>query len=101
MQEPAATTATVIIRLIWRHLDDIFFANHRFDDISQVISDFVAFTFTDNLAGVLDGKLDLSVLVPGGADFQSALSDPLGVVGINRSNFKLMVDIEFFQSSPD
>jgi hypothetical protein len=101
LQEPAATTTTVIIGLIWGHLDDIFLTHHRLDDKSQVISDFVTFAFADNLAGILNRKLDFSVLIPGGTDFESALSDPFGIVGINRSNFKLMVDIEFFQSSPD
>jgi hypothetical protein len=101
LQKTTATATTVVVRFIRGHLDEIFFAYHRFDDESQIIGDFVALAFTDNLAGILNGELDFTVLVPVGIDLQPSFPDPLCVVGIDGSNFKFMVDIEFFQSGPD
>jgi hypothetical protein len=69
LQKSTATTTTVIIRFIRGHLDDIFFTNHRFNDESQVVCDFIAFTFANNLTGILYGELDFSVFVPVGINF--------------------------------
>jgi hypothetical protein len=69
LQKSTAAATTVIIRFIRGHLDDIFFSNHRFNDESQVVCDFISFTFTDNLTGILYGELDFSVLVPVGINF--------------------------------
>ncbi len=101
LQETTATTTTVVVGFIRSHFDEIFFTDNRFDDISQVISNYITFAFTDNLAGILNRELDFSVFVPVGIYFQPSFPDPLCVVGIDGSNFKFMVDIEFFQSSPD
>jgi hypothetical protein len=69
LQKSTATTTTVIIGFIRGHLDDIFFTNHRFNDESQVVCDFIAFTFANNLTGILYGELDFSVFVPVGINF--------------------------------
>lgn len=101
LQEATAAAAAVIVGLVRRHLDDVFFANHRFNDVAQVVSDDVTFAFTDNLAGVLNSELDFSILVPGGTDFEASLPDPLGIISIDGSYFEFMVDIKFFKSGPD
>ena len=58
LQESAAATAAVIIRLVWRHFDDIFFADHCFDDKTKIIGHRIAKALADNLTGILDGEGD-------------------------------------------
>ena len=101
LQEAATTAATVVIRLVRCHLDDVFFPYHRLYDKSQIIGNNIAEAFSDDLAGILNSECDFALLVPVGADFKSSFPDPLSVVAIDGGNFKLVIDIEFFQSGPD
>jgi hypothetical protein len=43
----------------------------------------------------------LKILVPVGIDFEFSLPDPLGIILNDAFDFKLMLDVEFFQSGPD
>ena len=101
LQEPAAAAAAVVVGFIRGHLYDVFLTDHRFDDKAQIVGDGIAKGFADNLAGILDGEFDLQILVPVGVDLQPPFPDPLGIVRIDGSYFKLVLDSEFFQSSPD
>ncbi|KJR97895.1 MAG: hypothetical protein VR65_23060 [Desulfobulbaceae bacterium BRH_c16a] len=101
LQEAAATTATVVVRLVRRHLDNVFRTDHRLNDKAQIVGNDIAEAFSDDLAGVLYSECDFALLVPVGADFKPSFPDPFGVVTIDGSNFKFVVDIEFFQSGPD
>ena len=101
LQETAAAAAAVVVRFVRRHLDDVFRADYRLNDEAQVIGNRIAKTLADNLAWVLDRELDLAIFVPIRVDLQLALANPLGVVRIDGSNFKFVLDTEFVQSRPD
>jgi hypothetical protein len=53
------------------------------------------------LAGILNRKFNFKILVPIGIDLEFSLSDPLGIILNDASDFKLVLDVEFFQSGPD
>jgi hypothetical protein len=53
------------------------------------------------LAGVLNRKFNFKILVPVGTDLEFSLSDPLGIILNDASDFKLVLNVEFFQSGPD
>jgi hypothetical protein len=101
LQEAAAAAAAVIVRLVRRHLDDVFLADHRFDDKAEVIGHRVAETLTDDLAGVLDGEGDAEIAVPVGVDLQASFTDPFCIVLIDGSYFEVVLDVKLFQSGPD
>ena len=101
LQETATTTAAVVVRFIGSHLDDVFLANHRLHDKAQIIGRRITKALADDLAGILHREFNLAVLVPGRADLQLALADPFRVIGVDRSNLKVVLDTEFFQSRPD
>lgn len=101
MKEAAAATATVIVRLVRGHLNNIFFPNHRLNDKAQIVGNDIAEPFSDDLAGVLDGEFYFSLAIPIGAYFKASFPDPFSVIGIDGSDFKFVIDIEFFQSGPD
>ena len=64
LQETTATTAAVIIGFIWIHLRNIFLTHRLGNSKPEVVGNFVAKAFTNYLAGILNGKLDLQVFVP-------------------------------------
>ena len=53
------------------------------------------------MARILDSELDLTFLVPVRGGFELAFSDPLGVKLNYAFNFKIVRDVEFFQSCQD
>jgi hypothetical protein len=101
LQKTAATPAAVVVGPVGLHVDEVFLADDRFDHKPEVLGDGIAIAFADNLTGVLNRELDFEVLVPIGIDFQFAFTDPLGIVFINVLNFKIVLEIEFFQSCQD
>jgi hypothetical protein len=101
LQKAATTTAAIVIRFVRGHFDDVFLADHRFDNIAQIIGDGVAKAFADDLARVLNGEFYFQILVPVGIDLQTPFADPFRIVLINGSYFKVVIDVEFFQSGPD
>ena len=101
MQEPAAAAATVVVRPVGMHLDEVFFAHERSDHETQVFGDGVAITLANDLAWILNRKLDFQIFVPIGIDLQLAFTDPPGVVLIDVFDFKVMFEVELFQSGPD
>lgn len=101
LQEAAATATAVVVRLVRRHLDDVFLADYRFDDKAEIIGNRIAKALADNLAGILDGEGDAKIFIPVGVNFQPPLANPLGVILVDGSNFEVVLDIEFFQSGPD
>jgi len=68
LQEPAAAAAAEIVGTVGVHVDEILFTDHLFDHETQVFGHGVAEGFAHQLARVLDGELDLAVLVPVGID---------------------------------
>ena len=101
MEKSAAAPAAVVVRPIRLHIDKILFTHHRFHGISQIFGHRVPKGFTNQLAGVLNRKFDLKILVPVGIDFEFSLSDPLGIILNDAPDLKIVIDVEFFQSGPD
>ena len=101
LEKTTATATAVIVGSVGRHVHEIFFSHHRFDDVTQIFGNGVAVTFADNLAGILNRKFDFKILVPVGVDLQFPLPDPFGIILVNVFNDKIMFDVEFFQSCQD
>ncbi|BBO67634.1 hypothetical protein DSCA_15640 [Desulfosarcina alkanivorans] len=101
LQETAAAAAAEIVGAVGLHVDEVFFADYGFDHVTQVFGNRIAVAFANDLAGVLDGEFNLQVFVPVGVDLQFALADPFGVIFIDAFDFKVVSDVEFFQSGPD
>ena len=101
MQEPAAAAATVVVGAVGKHVDKILFTHNGFNNKPKVLCDRITKAFAYELAGVLNRKLDFQVLVPVGIDLQFSFPYPLGIALNNTFNFKIMRNVEFFQSGPD
>jgi hypothetical protein len=101
LQEPAAAAAAKVIGAVGGHVNKVFFPDHGPDHISHVFGHGISIGLSDQLAGILKGKLDLSFLVPVGGGFQLAFPDPLGIKLNNTFNLKVVGDVEFFQSYQD
>ena len=101
LEKSAATAAAEIVRAVGLHVDEILFADHGFDHEAQIFGNRIAVAFPDDLAGVLDREFDLQILVPVRTDLQFAFTDPLGVVFVDILDFKVVLEVEFFQSGPD
>jgi hypothetical protein len=83
------------------HVDKVFFTHHGFDHEAKVFGNRIAVAFANDLTRVLNREFDLQVFVPVGTDLQFAFADPFGIVFINTFDFKVVRDVEFFQSGPD
>ena len=101
LQKPATTTTAEIIGPIGGHIDEVLFTDHRFDNKTKFFGDGIAKGFSNQLAGILDGKLRAYVLVPVRVNFEFAFPDPLGIISDNALGFKIVFDVEFVQSDPD
>jgi hypothetical protein len=101
LEKAAAAAAAVIVGLIGRHVNEIFFAHDGFNDKAQILGNRIAIAFADDLAGILNRKFDLQVFVPVGVDLQFAFPDPFCVVFINVFYDEAVRDVEFFQSCQD
>ena len=101
LQESSTTSATEIIGSVGVHIDEVFFTNHGFDYKAQLIRHPVSKRFADQLARILDSKLDLQVFVPVRADRKLTFPDPLSVKRNNALDFKFRLNIELLQSLPD
>ncbi len=83
------------------HVYKIFFSYHRLDHIAKVFGYRITVALADNLARILNCKLDFQVFIPIGIDLEPAFADPLGIVFIDTFYSKIMSNVEFFQSGPD
>jgi hypothetical protein len=101
LQKTASSAATIVVAAVGGHVDEILLAHDGFDHETQVFGDGVAVALPDDLAGVLRGKLDFKVLVPGGIGFELAFPDPFRVVFVDVLDFEFVRNVEFFQSGPD
>ncbi len=68
LEKAAAAAATKIVRPVGGHVHKVLLSHYRFDHKTKVFGDGVTITFPDDLARILYGKLDLSILVPVGID---------------------------------
>ena len=101
LQEAAAAAAAEVVGLVGRHVDEVLLAHDGLDHVAQVVGHGVSEALTYQLAGVLNGEFDLEILVPVGAHREFSFPDPLRVVLDDALDFKLVLDVEFFQSGPD
>ena len=101
LQKTTAAAATVVVGLIWRHIDEVFSTDYLFHHITQVIGHGVPESFSDKLAGILNGEGNFQVLVPVGADRQFSFPDPFRVILNDTGNLEIVFNVEFFQSGPD
>jgi len=68
LQEATAAAATVVVRFVGCHVDEVLFTDHLFHHVAQIIGHGVAERFPHQLARVLNGEGDLQVFIPVGAD---------------------------------
>jgi hypothetical protein len=101
LQKAAAAAAAVVVGAVGHHVDEVLFSHQRLDHEAQVFRDGFAEALPDDLAGILDGELELQVLVPVGADLQLSLPDPFGVVLVDAFDLNGVFDVELFQSFQD
>jgi len=101
LEKAAAAAAAVVVRPVGGHVDKVFLPHNRFDHIPEIFGNRIPIAFPDDLARVLNGKLDLSILVPVRIDLQFAFADPAGVIFVDAFDFKIVFEVEFFQSGPD
>jgi len=101
LEKPAAAAAAIIVRPVGMHVDEIFFAHHRLYRIPQIFGHRIPKGLAYQLAGVLYGKFDFKILVPVGIDLQLSFPNPLGIILNDALDFKIVLDVEFFQSGPD
>ena len=101
LQKPAAAAAAIVVGTVGDHIDKIFFADNRFDHVSQIFGNRIPKSLAHDLTRVLDGKFNFEVLVPIGVDREFSFPDPFSVVLIDVLDDKVMLDVEFFQSCQD
>ena len=66
LQKTAAAAATIVVGFIGSHFDDVLFTNNLFHHVAQIFGYRITIAFANNLAGILDGKFDLSLSIPVG-----------------------------------
>jgi len=101
LEKSAAAAAAIIVRPVGMHVDEIFFAHHRPHRIPQIFGHRIPKGLAYQLAGILYGKFDFKILVPVGIDLQLSFPNPLGIILNDALDFKIVLDVEFFQSGPD
>ena len=101
MQESSTTATAVVVGFVWCHIDEVLRTYNLFYHVAKVISHGVAKGLSHQLARILDGELNLQVFVPVGIDRKFSFPDPLSVVLDDAGNFKVVFNVEFFQSGPD
>ena len=101
LQKTTSPAAAEVVRTVGVHVNEVLFSNHRFHHEAQVFGNRIPITFTDDLTGILHGEFDFQIFVPIGIDLESAFTDPTGIIFINAFDFKVVSNVEFFQSGPD
>ena len=101
LEKPTAAAAAIIVGLVGIHFYKIFFTHNRFHGISQVFGHRIPKGLSNQLAGILHREFDFQILVPVGIDLQFAFTNPLGIKLDDTLYFKVVLDLEFFQSDPD
>ena len=59
LKKATTATAAIIIGSVGFHVDKIFFSYNRLDHKPQIFRNGIAITFSNDLAGILNRKLDL------------------------------------------
>jgi len=101
LEKASPASAAVVVRSVRRHINKVLFAHNGFNGISQILGNWISETLSHKLAGVLNRKLYLQILIPVRIDLEFSFPDPLGIILNDALNFKIEGDVEFFQSGPD
>ena len=101
LEETAAAAAAEVVGFVGGHVDEVLFSDNGLDNKPQVFGNGVAIGLTHDLTGILNGKLDLEILVPVGVYLEFTFPDPLCVVFVDVLDFKVVLDVVFFQSCQD
>ncbi len=64
LEKTSSASAAVIVRTVGSHVNKILFPDHRFYNKPQILGNRIAKTLSYKLAGVLNRKLYLQVLIP-------------------------------------
>jgi hypothetical protein len=87
--------------VVGKHINKIFLTHDGFYNKPQILCHGITKAFSNQLARVLNCKLDFQVLVPVGIYLQFSFAYPLSVILNNALDFKIVRNAEFFQSRPD
>ena len=101
LEESAAAAAAKVVGAVGLHVDEVFFADNGFHHKPQIFGNRITIAFPYNLAGVLNREFNFQVFVPVGVNLEFAFTYPFGIVFVNIFYFKVMFQVEFFQSGPD
>jgi hypothetical protein len=101
LQKTTTAAATVVVGLIWCHVDEVFCTDNLLHHVAQVIGHGVSKAFSHKLTGVLNSEGNLQIFIPVGTDRQFAFPNPFRVILNDAGNFEVMIDVKFFQSGPD
>ncbi len=101
LEKTAAAATAEVVGFVGSHVDEVFFTHHCLDHVPKIIGNGISQCFSYQLTWILDGELDLSVLVPVTAGFEFSFPDPLCVELDDAQNFKFMLNFKFFQSCQD
>jgi hypothetical protein len=101
LEESPAAAAAKIIGFIGCHVHKVFRSDHGLNHISHVVGNGITISLSDQLTGILEGKFDLTLLIPVRRGFKLTFPDPLGIELNDTFNLKVVGDVEFFQSCQD
>jgi len=101
LEKTASASAAVIVRPVRCHINKVLFADNGFYSISQILCDGISEALSYKLAWILNCKFHLQILIPVRIDLELSFPDPLGIILNDALNFKIIGDVEFFQSGPD
>ncbi len=101
LQIPATAAATKIVGPVGCHIHKVLFADHGFYDIPQIFGNRITQCFSNQLAGILNRKLDLSFFIPVRRGLEFSFPDPFGIKLNNTFDFKVVRDVKFLQSYQD
>ena len=79
LKESTAAATAKIVGSIGSHIDEVLFTYHRFGYKPQIFGNGITEGLSDQLTGILHGKLDLKVFVPVGINLEPALPNPSGI----------------------
>ena len=101
LEEPAAAAAAVVVGLVRRHVDEVFLPDHALDNKAKIVGNGIAKRFSNELTGILYSEFYFQILVPVGIDLELSFFYPLGVKLDDALDFKIVGNVEFFESGPD
>ena len=101
LEKTASASAAVIVRPVRSHINEVLFADNGFYSISQILGDWISEALSHKLAWILNCKFHLQILIPVRIDLELSFPNPLGIILNDALNFKIVGDVEFFQSDPD